>query len=116
MATRNVSITSYPGQQRAILATWTGLANGDDGQPVDWLEYADRTFQATGTFGASGSVQMEWSLDGTNWFLANNPQGTTSAKTAAGGAALQESARYYRPRVTAGDGTTALTVILYARK
>lgn len=115
MATR--AVTFAPNASgRGLVATWTGLLNGDDGSPIDWSEWADRTFQATGTFGAGGSVQMEWSNDGTNWVLASNPQGTTSAKTAAGGCALLESSLYVRPRVTAGDGTTSLTVKLFARR
>lgn len=115
MATRAVTVDANVENRHFTVATWTGLANGDDGAPVDWSCYADRSFQCFGTFGAGGSVQMEWSNDGTNWVLASNPQGTTSAKTAAGGCALLESARYVRPRVTAGDGTTSLTAILFMR-
>jgi hypothetical protein len=115
MATRAVTLAPTP-SGRGVVATWTGLLNGDDGSPIDWLEYADKTFQVFGTFGTGGSCQMEYSNDGTNWVLANNPQGTTSAKTTAGGCALLESALYVRPRVTAGDGTTSLTVKLFARR
>lgn len=101
----------------SIVCTWTGLANGDDGTPINWLRHADRSIQFLGTFGTSGSIRLEWSNDGgTTWVTSTDPQGNDIIKTAAGGEAITEFALLVRPRVTAGDGTTSLTAILAARR
>jgi urease gamma subunit len=72
--------------------------------------------QFTGTFGSGGSIQLEGSNDGTTWAILNDLQGTTIVKTAAGLEGVAELTRYVRPRVTAGDGTTALVATLLMRK
>jgi hypothetical protein len=72
--------------------------------------------QVQGTFGASGSVSVEGSNDGVNYHTLRDPQGVSLTFTAAGLKAVLELTRFIRPRVTAGDGTTALTVTLVARR
>lgn len=116
MATRTAAIVYDLAGARAALVTWGGLLNGDDGSPVDLLDYPDRTVQFVGTFGAGGSVTFEGTNDGTNWAPLTDPQGTAITKTAAGLEAVTEVPRYVRPRVTAGDGTTTLQALLLARK
>jgi hypothetical protein len=116
MTTRNVTITPQ-GDGRSALAVWTGLVNGDDGTPISWLEYADRSVQFLGTFGTGGSVRLEWSNDGgTTWVTCTDAQGNDIIKTAAGGEAVTELGLLVRPRVTAGDGTTSLSCYLAMRK
>lgn len=95
--------------------TWTPLANGDSGQPLESARFADRSVQVTGTFGASGNLRLEGSNDGTNYVVLTDPQGNALNLTAAGIEAVMEVVRYIRPRVTNGDGTTSLTVTLCAR-
>lgn len=116
-----IAITSVPlatdqfmGDYRAF--SWTPLANGDSGTGVNLPAFGDRTVQINGTFGAGGTVVIEGSLDGTNWFTMNNVQGSALSFTAAGFRAVSEASIYIRPRVTAGDGTTAITVYMFARK
>lgn len=107
-----------PGAQdmdHATLVTWTGLLNGDTGAPVSRTDFPDRTVQIVGTFGVGGSVNFEGSNDGTNWAILTDPQGNAITKTAAGMEVVTETPRYVRPNVTAGDGTTSLTVIMFAR-
>jgi hypothetical protein len=116
MATRAVTITEANGGG-AIKALWTGLLNGDDGTPVDWLRYPDRTIQFTGTPGTGGSIRLEWSNDGgTTWVTCTDPQGNDIIKAAAGGEAVTEFALLVRPRVTAGDGSTSFAAILAAKR
>jgi hypothetical protein len=116
MATRAVTITPAD-TGRAAYAVWTGLANGDDGTPITMLEFADRSVQVVGTFGAAGSIRLEWSNDGgTTWVTCTDPQGNDIIKTAAGGESVTEVGRLVRPRVTAGDGTTALACHMLLRK
>ena len=94
---------------------WAAMANGDTGIPVTLPGNADRTIQVTGTFGAAGSVAVEGSNDGVNYFALTNPTGTVIAITSAGGAAITEAVQYVRPHVTAGDGTTALIATMFCR-
>lgn len=92
--------------------TFAGL---DDGAPVDLVQYADRSIQVFGTFGTGGSVRIEGSLDGTNWAVLTDPQGNDLNITTSKIEAVAEMTRFIRPRVTAGDGTTSVTVMLVAR-
>lgn len=109
MATRILTTNTDNGDFRVV--TWTGLLNGDDGEPAQLATYSDRSVQVTGTFGTGGSVTVEGSNDGTNWFALSDPQGLAITRTAAGLKGVSELTRYVRPRVTAGDGTTSLTVV-----
>lgn len=114
MATRSVVVTKPSGQTE--LAVWSGLLNGDDGQPVESFDYADASIQFNGTFGAGGTIVWEGSNDGTNYFTLTDPQTTPISKTAAGLEQIAENVRYFRPRVTAGDGTTNLIATAYMRR
>jgi len=116
MATRQPSMTDVTPSGRTRLATWTGLLNGDDGGYVDWVDFADRCFQVTGTFGTGGSVTMQGSNDGTNWSSLSDPQGNVLTFTSSRLEQALELPRYVRPNVTAGDGTTNLVVTLCMRK
>jgi hypothetical protein len=112
MATRNATITDISPTGKSKLVTWTGLLNTDDGAPADWVDYSDRCFQVTGTFGAGGSVTIQGSNDGTNWASLADPQGNALVFTSQRIEQALELPRYVRPLVTAGDGTTSLTVTL----
>lgn len=115
MATRTPTITPHIQNSPVTSVVWTGLLNGDDGSPIDWVGYSDRSVQFTGTFGTGGSIQMEGSNDGTNWGILNDLQGSQIVKTATGIEGIAEVPRYVRPKVTAGDGTTSLTATLVLR-
>lgn len=95
-----------------VVATWPGMANGDDGQPIELANFADRSVQVTGTFGVGGNVRIEGSLDGTNYAPLTDPQGNALDINGAKIEAITELVRYVRPRVTAGDGTTSITVTM----
>lgn len=115
MAVQTPVITYAPdGHRNAVLVQWT-LANGDTGAPFNGFGIIDGSVQVQGTFGVGGSVQMEMSNDGTNYQLMADPQGTDIVKTAADlETILDIVGRQVRPNCTAGDGTTALVVSLYA--
>lgn len=116
MATKQPSLVDISPSGKCRLATWAALANGDTGGPVDWVDFADRCFQVTGTFGANGSVTMQGSNDGTNWSALSDPQGSALTFTSSRIEQALELPRYVRPSVTAGDETTELTVTLCMRK
>jgi hypothetical protein len=58
---------------------------------------------------------MEGSNDNVNWApVSNSFVSTAFAITAAAINDILQNTRYLRPRVTAGDGTTALKVVIVA--
>lgn len=110
---RKPNDTAFPGESATFV--WSPLANGDDGQALQYGAYTDRSVQFAGTFGTGGTVVLEGSNDGTNWQPLTDPQGNTISKVAPSIEAITEATRYVRPRVTAGDGTTAITAIVFVR-
>jgi hypothetical protein len=105
--------------------TWAGMANTDVGVGPDGVtatgfksaEYMDRSFQVKGTFGVGGTMLIEGSNDGgTTWATLNDAFGNALSFTTAGIKQVTEMVEMIRPRVSAGDGTTALAVIAYMRK
>jgi hypothetical protein len=110
MATRTFTALSLG--TRGILVTWNGLLNGDDGTAFEAGDITEATIQATGTFGVGGSITLQASNDGVNWFAATDAANVACTFTAQGGDAPVQTPRYWRPIVTAGDGTTALVAVL----
>lgn len=97
--------------------TWSPLTTTNtDGAAIGAIQFADRSVQVSGTFGAGGSLSIQGSNDGSNWFTLNNAQGTAATFTSAGLKQVVELPRYIRPFVSAGDGTTSLTVVMVARR
>lgn len=87
---------------------WSAVPNGNQGAGWRLPPFRTAFFEATGTFGAGGSVQLEGSNDGTNYFKLS-PAALTAAGVFAA-LANNEYPMFIRPNVTAGDGTTAITV------
>ena len=100
--------------EQALTVTWAGLTNAtaDTGDISCFADYGDKTFQVIGTLGAAGAVLIEGSNDGVNFTPLANRQGTAMSFTALGMNTSQDKPMFVRPRVTAGDGTTNLTVIV----
>lgn len=101
---------------RVYSVAWASMANGDTGEAVELPMTRDRSVQVTGTFGAGGTIVIEGSNDGTNYVTLTDLQGNAISKTAAFVEQVQEITQYIRPRVTAGDGTTSLTVTMLMRR
>ena len=102
-----------------LLATWTALTQTglDTGDPIDMGKYDRKSIQASGTLGVGGSMLLEWSNDKTNWTTAKDGLGIAIALAASpSGTAILETARWFRPRVTAGDGTTSFTANLWGQR
>lgn len=100
----------------ARIITWTGLLNGDTGAPVAFLGSGDKSIQFNGTFGAGGTIVLEGTLDGVNYYTLSDLQTLAISKTAAALEGIAEAVLQVRPRVTAGDGTTSLTAVLFVRQ
>jgi hypothetical protein len=114
-----MSVVSYsillkkPG---VVIAQWTGLKNGDTGQPFCGPSFPDRSVQVKGTFGSGGNCAIEGSNDITSptWAVLKDAlkADTLLNITAAGINCVGENVYQHRPNVTAGDGTTDLTVTM----
>lgn len=108
----------YNGAYGTIVATWANMQNGDVGDIVTPHTdiYSDVSFQAIGTFGAGGSVAVEGSNNSTDYEPLHNAQGVTIALVAPSISTVLEAVAASRPHVTAGDGTTSITVIAFYRR
>lgn len=95
--------------------TWTGLANGDSGSPVEMPGSADRTVQVFGTFGSGGNCRIEGSNNGSNWSALTDPQGNALDISSEKIETITEITRYMRPRITAGTGVS-LTICMLVRR
>lgn len=108
---------------KLVYARWV-LANGEAGVALESAAFADKTAHVFGTFGAGGQVELEGSNDpavaspggSTNWFPLVDPQGNPISKTSQAGETILENPRFIRPRVSAGDGNTSITVVIVAKK
>ena len=109
------TINSATQHGEGVLSTWPALATNDDGVPVGLIGSGDRTFAAFGTFGG-GTVTLQGSLDGTNWFTLRDPQGANVALTAAGIRSVLEAPSFIRPLVTGGSGVAITCQLLVRRK
>lgn len=118
MAVTNGTLADSPPESGndCWVKTWAAIPNGNTGDPLVLHGHADRSVQIEGTFGAGGSCQIEGSNDGTNWHILHDTGLNTIVATAAKLSAVLEAVFYIRPNVTAGNGTTAITVTIYARK
>ena len=125
MANIAPTVTIPPGAgsgNTVVIATWGPMQNGDVGLPAVTTSpglalFADTSVQVVGTFGAGGSVAFEGSNDGVNYAALHDPEGNTIALTAASPLkAILENVMNDRPHVTAGDGTTSLTVTALYRR
>ncbi len=118
MPTKDVSKDNQPdlGEYAGTAVyRWADLANGDTGVPLAGGRLADRSVQVIGTFGVGGKAFIEGSCDGQNWAALNDPQGNKLeiANSTVIKAPL-EAVPFLRPRVS-GDGSTNLTILLFAR-
>lgn len=98
---------------------WTGLLNGDTGDWVRFAQFSGKTFQVYGAFGVGGSVTLQGSNDATapvNAATLSSWQATALTLTAGGFATARDMPMWVRPIVTAGDGTTSVSVALAAHR
>lgn len=95
-----------------VITRWPALALGDDAVAVLCPPIGDRTAQVHGTFGVGGSVRLQGSLDGTNYFPLTDPQGNALDFVQGKLESIMELVPYIKPTVTGGDGTTSLTVTI----
>ena len=84
------------------LFTWASLGAGDQGEPVEFSEFADRSVQFSGVFGG-GAASLEGSNDGENWHVLTDTAGAPITKTSGAISAVTEMTRFVRPVVAGGS-------------
>lgn len=105
----------------AIGVRWTGILNGDDGTPFVCGHRSVKSVQVYGTLGAGGNLRVEGTndpvydsagtLQAVNYATLSDQSANELDLTAAGIKTVQQNVNAIRPRATAGDGTTSLTVV-----
>lgn len=103
------------GFKNSRLFVWQNMANGDTGAPVGLGGYTDRAIQSQGVYGVGGTVTAQGTLfpNGTNMVSLVDPQGNAIALTLDKMESILEPSVFFRPAITAGDGTTLLNVYLF---
>lgn len=117
MATRTPTFTRI--DDNTVKFSYAGMLNTDDGSPIppSFGDYPDRSVQVIGALGAGGTVLVEGSNDGgTTYNTLNDAFGVALSITALSLKQLTEVAGHTRPRVSAGDGTTSLTIAILCRR
>lgn len=99
----------------SVRVTWEGLGQGDEGEAVTYGVFTDRSVQVFGTFGAGGSVTMQGSNDNANFVALTDPRGNALSISSPRLEQIEDLSYSFKPVVNGGDGTTALTVVLFAR-
>lgn len=113
--TTHLSTPTSEGNYKAVISTWGPMAAGDVATPVNLREYSDRSIQVSGTFGGA-TIAIQGSIDGVEWGTLGNAQGDPLSFTSGRIEAVAELVAFIKPVITGGDGTTAITVSLIARK
>lgn len=114
MATVAYTKTEVPGG--GYVVEWPAMANGDVGQAFEGAAAADRSVHIYGTFGTGGTAVLKGkNASGATYTALTDPQGNAISKTAEAVETVTEITRYVRPEITAGDGSTALSVAMLIR-
>jgi hypothetical protein len=103
-------MSTYTINQRDGVATWGPLAASVNGETlkVGRKGLVLASAAVTGTFG--GTVTLQGSLDGTNWFTLDDTEGNPATFTSAGMVELSTAVPYFRP--ITGAGVAAATIRL----
>ena len=94
------------------VAKWSGLSQGDDGEPFKFAKPPHGSVLVQGNFSGGALIYIEGSYDWDpdlatgNFFTLHNKQGLDLIFASAGTYSIDEIVPYIRPRVVSGDGST----------
>ena len=111
-----VKFAAFENLNGGIVGRWSGILNGDTAEALQVPLYSDKSVSVEGTLGPA-TVTIQGSIDGTNYYTLNDPQGNaltfvTATKRLE---AILENVAYIRPSLSGADGTTNAIVNLIAR-
>lgn len=98
---------------------WSLIKNNDTGEPLDEKHgcptFADKTVHVKGDFSGPATIVIEGSNNGSTWVTLTDPGGSALSFTSEDLKVILENPLQIRPRVTAGDASTDLDVIIVGR-
>jgi len=118
MATRNWTIDKIT--NKVAVATVSGLLNEDTSNDLKLPMYPNKTFHVFGTFGVGGNLLVRGRNGGVSptnlqpLHKLDAPANNLSTVTAETLASIVEDSLFVVANVSAGDGTTSLTVVCMA--
>lgn len=116
MAIKNFTNENNEGFNDLFMVTsWSGLAQGDEGQHIQSVGYADRSIQVDGNFDG-GSIEIRGSNDGISYYVLTDPQGNSLNFTTAKIEQVSEITRFIKPVVVSGGASTNIKVSMLLRK
>lgn len=106
------------------VVTWAAMANGDHGTAISMAGSADKSIQVLGTLGVGGNAQVQGSnvvsptttFASTDFVTLTDPQGNALDINSLKVEMITENTLFVRPKITAGDGTTSITVRMLVRR
>lgn len=104
------------GTSVAFVAAWTGLALGDDGTPLPFSQYTDKSVQVAGTLGGASVAIEGRNNPSAPWAVLTDPQGNDLNITTLKIEMVTEATLQIRPRIVGGDGTTNVSVYLLCKE
>jgi type IV secretory pathway TrbL component len=117
MATITPVITVFENakfSRQLIQVTWNAVTEADTCAPVECGDFADRSVQIAGTFGAA-TVTFQGSNDDTTYSILTDPQGNNISKTSAGLEEITEVTAYAKPVATGGT-SQSLKIVMVGRR
>jgi hypothetical protein len=103
------AISISTNSHRAFMSQWQSLVNDEEGEPIAFAQFTDKSVQVAGTFGGA-SVSFLGSNDGVNYSVLTDPQGNALSFIGPKIKLVSEATAFVKPVVTGGDGSTNLTV------
>lgn len=103
------------GNSLSIIRQWPAMPAASEGDAHPHNQYADKSVQISGVL-SGATVYIEGSNDGTNWATLTDVLGAPLALTAACIKTIIEATHLIRPRVSGGDGSTAVDVTIYMKE
>ena len=115
MATIAPTITQLPPRDGSTIKVKWVLTGTDDGAPVEFAQWADRSVQigSTGDTFSAGTVLWEGSNDdGLTYFTLTDAQTTAITRTTSAIEQVVEITQLARPRASVAVGSITVSVVL----
>lgn len=111
----SVSLPTLGDYNGIRVVRWQGIGQNESSEPVELVNFADRTVQVSGVFGGA-TAHIEGSIDGETYSPLTDPQGNALTFSSNRLETISEVVRFIRPRVSGGSAETAVSVHIIFRK
>lgn len=91
---------------------WENCTPNEDFEPIEMPASSSGSVQISGIFGANGSVALEGSNDGIDFFTIDDIHGDPIRRSSGGIMTVGDRPRYIRPSVS-GDASVNVKVVLF---